>query len=54
MFLGGAAGSALAAQAWDTGGWTAVSALGVALGAAASLLQYRQAKRRQAEASQIT
>ncbi|EHL98979.1 transporter, major facilitator family protein [Acetobacteraceae bacterium AT-5844] len=39
MFLGGAAGSALATLAWQAGGWMAVSALGLALGAAATLLQ---------------
>jgi predicted MFS family arabinose efflux permease len=46
MFLGGAAGSAAAAQAWEAGGWSAVSALGAVCGAAAILLQVRQAKRR--------
>lgn len=39
MFLGGAAGSALATLAWQAGGWMAVSTLGLALGAAATLLQ---------------
>jgi len=46
MFLGGATGSATAAQAWEAGGWAAVSALGATFGALASLLQYRQARRR--------
>jgi len=50
MFLGGAAGSAAAAQAWEAGGWSAVSALGAACGAAATLLQFRQVKRRKAAA----
>jgi len=54
MFLGGAAGSAAAAQAWDMGGWSAVSALGVFFGAAATLLQIRQAKRRKALAEQTS
>ncbi len=39
MFLGGAAGSTVATLAWDRGGWTAVSILGVALGTAAAGLQ---------------
>lgn len=39
MFLGGSAGSALAAAAWRSGGWPAVSALGTALGLGAILLQ---------------
>ncbi len=39
MFLGGAAGSALAMFAWQTGGWPLVTALGLALGGAATLLQ---------------
>ena len=35
MFLGGAAGSALGSLAWSYGAWTAVSALGAALGVVA-------------------
>ena len=54
MFLGGAAGSAAAAQAWDIGGWSAVSGLGVLFGVAATLLQIRQAKRRKAVAEQTS
>jgi predicted MFS family arabinose efflux permease len=50
MFLGGATGSAAAAQAWEAGGWGAVSALGAACGAAATLLQLRQTRRRKAAA----
>lgn len=50
MFLGGAAGSAAAARAWEAGGWSAVSILGAIFGAAATLLQVRQARRRKAVA----
>jgi predicted MFS family arabinose efflux permease len=39
MFLGGAAGSALAIQAWTMGGWPLVSLLGIVLGAATVTLQ---------------
>lgn len=39
MFLGGAAGSSVATLAWNAGGWSFVSALGVALAAAATILQ---------------
>ena len=39
MFLGGAAGSALATQAWIAGGWSAVAMLGGALSLAAVLVQ---------------
>lgn len=39
MFLGGAAGSALAMLAWQAGGWPLVVALGLAVGAAATILQ---------------
>jgi len=52
MFLGGATGSAAAAQAWESGGWTAVSALGALFGALGTLLQYRQARRRKLAARQ--
>jgi predicted MFS family arabinose efflux permease len=39
MFLGGAAGSAAAIQAWSWGGWNGVVLLGVDLAAVATLLQ---------------
>ncbi|MCW2238697.1 MFS transporter [Azospirillum canadense] len=39
MFLGGAIGSSTATLAWNAGGWTAVSGLGVALAAVATVLQ---------------
>jgi predicted MFS family arabinose efflux permease len=39
MFLGGAAGSAGATLAWNTGGWTAVSALGAGAALGALILQ---------------
>ncbi|MBP2293777.1 MFS transporter [Azospirillum rugosum] len=39
MFLGGAIGSSTATLAWNLGGWTAVSGLGVALAAVATALQ---------------
>lgn len=39
MFLGGAAGSAVAMQAWTWAGWTGVSILGVALATGAAALQ---------------
>ena len=39
MFLGGAAGSALATQAWIAGGWSTVAMLGGALSLAAVLVQ---------------
>ncbi|MFG1372224.1 MFS transporter [Xanthobacter oligotrophicus] len=41
MFLGGAAGSALATAAWTSGGWALVSALGIGIGAVATALQVR-------------
>ncbi|CAH1678584.1 Uncharacterized transporter YgaY [Hyphomicrobiales bacterium] len=41
MFLGGAFGSAIATVAWDFGGWSAVSALGLTLSALATALQAR-------------
>lgn len=46
MFLGGAAGSAAATQAWDHAGWSGVVALGVTLAAAATALQLAGAARR--------
>jgi predicted MFS family arabinose efflux permease len=39
MFLGGAAGSAAATSAWHDGGWAAVSLLGAAFAATATVLQ---------------
>jgi predicted MFS family arabinose efflux permease len=45
MFLGGAAGSAAATQAWTWGGWAGVSILGGGLVAAASALQLAGLKR---------
>ncbi|MFG1465024.1 MFS transporter [Xanthobacter sp. DSM 24535] len=39
MFLGGAGGSAVATYAWMAGGWAAVCAAGMALAAAALILQ---------------
>lgn len=39
MFLGGAAGSAAATQAWAAGGWTYVTGLGLALAAVATVVQ---------------
>ncbi|MBS1183437.1 MAG: transporter [Proteobacteria bacterium] len=39
MFLGGAAGSALAGASWSHGGWSAVALLGAAFGLAATGLQ---------------
>lgn len=46
MFLGGAAGSAAAALAWQLAGWAGVSGLGIALAAAATLLQLASFARR--------
>jgi predicted MFS family arabinose efflux permease len=46
MFFGGAAGSALATEAWTLGGWSAVSAVGAALAAIATILQVRRQLRR--------
>lgn len=40
MFLGGAAGSALATVVWGAAGWTGVSLLGMAFGTGAVLLQF--------------
>lgn len=48
MFLGGAAGSAAAAFAWKSAGWTGVCALGVGLTAAATVLQLVNLTRRRA------
>lgn len=48
MFLGGAAGSAAAAFAWKSAGWTGVCALGVSLTAAATVLQLVNLARRRA------
>lgn len=48
MFLGGAAGSAAAAFAWKSAGWTGVCALGVGLTAAATALQLVNLARRRA------
>jgi len=45
MFLGGSLGSTAATLAWNAGGWTAVSALGVGLGAAGTLLQLASLRR---------
>jgi predicted MFS family arabinose efflux permease len=39
MFLGGAGGAAASTAAWNAGGWTAVSALGIGLALLASALQ---------------
>jgi predicted MFS family arabinose efflux permease len=46
MFLGGAAGSAAAAFAWKSAGWTGVCALGMGLTAAATVLQLVNLARR--------
>ncbi|OYX13680.1 MAG: MFS transporter [Rhizobiales bacterium 32-66-8] len=42
MFLGGAAGSAVATLAWQTAGWPGVATIGIALGLGASALQAAQ------------
>lgn len=42
MFLGGAAGSALATAAWNSGGWSLVSSLGVGLATLATLIQIKR------------
>lgn len=46
MFLGGAFGSAAGSAAWQVGGWTAVTALGVALGLLSTALQALDFSRR--------
>jgi predicted MFS family arabinose efflux permease len=51
MFVGGAVGSATAAQAWERGGWSGLSMLGAAFGALATLLQLFGAKSREARGS---
>jgi len=48
MFLGGAAGSALAGAVWPSGGWFAVTALGTIFGLLATLLQVGSLMRRRA------
>lgn len=48
MFLGGAAGSALAGAVWPSGGWFAVAALGAIFGLLATLLQVGSLVRRRA------
>lgn len=40
MFIGGAAGSALAIKAWESFGWVGVVSLGVTCAAAAAILQF--------------
>ena len=50
MFLGGAFGSAAGTAAWQAGGWNAVVALGVGLGAVATALQLVGRRRRQNQA----
>lgn len=44
MFLGGAGGSGTATLAWSVGGWGGVAALGLGLGALATLLQAARRK----------
>jgi predicted MFS family arabinose efflux permease len=46
MFLGGAAGSAAAAAAWNLGGWSSVALMGAGLAAIATVLQVASLKRR--------
>ncbi|AYV49032.1 MFS transporter [Caulobacter flavus] len=46
MFLGGAAGSAAAAAAWNLGGWSSVALMGAGLAAIATVLQMSSLKRR--------
>ncbi|UKJ77663.1 MFS transporter [Azospirillum brasilense] len=45
MFLGGALGSSAATLAWNSGGWTAVTGLGIAVAAAATALQLAARRR---------
>jgi predicted MFS family arabinose efflux permease len=56
MFLGGAAGSALATLAWGRAGWTRVVVLGVAAAAVATALQVRSllTRRRLPEAAPLS
>jgi hypothetical protein len=46
MFLGGAAGSAGATQAWALAGWSGVVALGIAFAAMATALQLASLRKR--------
>ncbi|KPA94503.1 hypothetical protein PF70_05508 [Pseudomonas asplenii] len=39
MFLGGAAGAAVATQVWQSSGWLGISVLGAALAIVATLVQ---------------
>jgi predicted MFS family arabinose efflux permease len=48
MFVGGAVGSAAAAQAWERGGWSGLSMLGAGFGALATMLQLFGVKNREA------
>jgi predicted MFS family arabinose efflux permease len=52
MFLGGSAGSAIAAAAWDRGGWTTVALVALLLASGAAILQltHQRQQRRQAVA----
>lgn len=45
MFLGGAVGSSAATLAWNAGGWTTVTGLGIAVAAAATALQLAARRR---------
>ncbi|OYD81164.1 MFS transporter [Azospirillum brasilense] len=45
MFLGGALGSSAATLAWNAGGWTAVTGLGIAVAAVATALQLAARRR---------
>jgi predicted MFS family arabinose efflux permease len=46
MFFGGAAGSAIGVWAWNAGGWSYVSALGIGFGAIAAAIQILAFRRR--------